>query len=252
MTEKVFVSGSISLKTLPVAIEQRLDNIINNNLEILVGDASGVDTLIQNFCRHRGYKNVTVFSIYSTPRYALPEFCLEIVKAPEHIKSERERQKFKDRAMTAACQYSLVIWDGSSKGSYHNIKRALAEKKKVLVYRSQEGSFLPSSKTNDREVDYIYRDNNGYSAAEIVDYLIGEGHDYFKKTRDFNKRLLEIKVIKKEDGVYLPCSEYEQYFFVTKHRGKVTGIRFRNKFVDWIERWIKDNREPQEMDLFSD
>ena len=121
-----------------------------------------------------------------------------------------------------------------------------------MVYLSQEGSFLTDKKTNDVEIDYIYRKNNGYGAAEIVDHLLSEGHDYFKKTREFNKRLLEIKVIRKENGVYLPCPEYEEYFFISKHRGKVTGIRFRIEFIDWIEAWIRDNREPQEMDMFSD
>jgi hypothetical protein len=252
MSEKVFVSGSISLKTLPCAIEQRLENMIRNNLEILVGDASGVDTLTQKFCRNRNYNNVTVYSIYSTPRFALPDFRLETVEVPETVKSERERQRFKDQAMTSASQYSLVIWNGSSKGSYRNIKRALAEEKKVVVYLSQEGSFLPDNKTNDSEIDYIYRTNNGYSASEVVDELQRTGYDYFNNTRSFNKKLIEIRIIKKEEGVYLPCPEYGKYFFITKHRGKVTGIRFKIEFINWIENWIRENREPRAIDMFSD
>ena len=48
--EKVFISGSLSIKVLPKETEETIDKIINKNAEILVGDAPGIDKLIQKYC----------------------------------------------------------------------------------------------------------------------------------------------------------------------------------------------------------
>ena len=44
----VFISGSISIKTLPSEVIQSFDKIISQNIQVYVGDADGIDTLTQN------------------------------------------------------------------------------------------------------------------------------------------------------------------------------------------------------------
>jgi len=136
MNKKVFISGSISIKKLPKEAQKSIDNIINKNFEILVGDAKGVDSLVQRYCASRGYYNVKVYSIYDAPRNKISDkFRFEKVEVSESVrrKRESERQQAKDQAMTRDCDYCLVIWNGKSKGSYANILRAKELKKVVKV-----------------------------------------------------------------------------------------------------------------------
>ena len=68
MREKVFISGSISIKKLPKEVLKSIDKIISNHFEILVGDANGVDKLVQEYCLKKQYFDVTVYSIFDFPR----------------------------------------------------------------------------------------------------------------------------------------------------------------------------------------
>ena len=250
MSKKVFVSGSITIKKLPNCVENSISRIKEQSLEILVGDADGIDTLIQNYCKKINYSNVTVYSIYSTPRNKVSQFNTRYIAVETDSKKERERQREKDRAMTMDSDYSLVIWDGKSKGSYHNILRAIENNKKVKVYLHSEKKFLESQKITNDEIEFIYRENNGYTAKEVVEYLNNEGEDYFKQTRAFNKCLMEHGIIKKEDGVYLPMPKYEELFIIDKYRGKVKGVKFNNQFINWVEKWVKDIKPPTEISMF--
>lgn len=249
---KVFISGSISIKKLPTAVKESLNNIFKEGMEILIGDADGIDTMVQNYCKRANYSKVTVYSIYSTPRFMVNGFNKKHIIPKSGSKKERELQKEKDEAMTLDSDYTFVIWDGKSKGSYNNIIRALDNDKKIKLYLSEKDSYLPSSKITKTEIEFIFRKNNGYSAAEVVEYLKSEGEDYFQQTRAFNKALIDHKIIKKEDGVYLPMPEYQNLFMIDKYRGKVTGIRFTNEFINWAEKWVKKIRPPEEQSLFND
>jgi len=250
MNNKVFISGSITITQLPDCIEDSIRKIKDQNLEILVGDADGIDTLVQDFCKILNYSNVTVYSIYSSPRYKVPEFNKQYIAVKSDTKKERERQKEKDSAMTQDSDYSLVIWDGKSKGSYQNILRALENKKKIKVYLHSEEQFLATENITYNEIEDIYRKNNGYSAKEVVEHLKGEGEDYFQSTRAFNKCLIEHGVLKKEGNVYHPMQDYSHLFMVNKYKGKITGVRFTNQFISWIKDWVEEIKPPEQSALF--
>jgi hypothetical protein len=238
MNSKVFISGSIAITKLSNDVKESIDKIIANQFEILVGDADGIDKLVQNYCLDMNYFNITVYSITSIPRYkASNHFQMKKVFVGEDIKKERERQQEKDKAMTEESDYSLIIWDGKSKGSYANIVRALENGKKVKVYLDER--FLEPEKTTKEEIDFVYRANNGYTASEVVEFLKESFCDFFTKTQDLNKYLLQKAILTKDNGVYIPNKEYEELFFVDKYRGKITGIRFKNEFIDWIESMLK-------------
>ncbi|MBD3843290.1 MAG: hypothetical protein IE909_15700 [Campylobacterales bacterium] len=247
---RVFISGSISIKKLPVAVEASLDNIFKKGMEILVGDADGIDTMVQNYCKRANYRKVTVYSIYPTPRYMVNGFNKKYIIPKSDSKRERDLQKEKDEAMTLDSEYSFVIWDGKSKGSFSNVVRALENNKKIKLYLSDIDDYMQQSKITKTEIEFVYRKNNGYSAAEVVEYLKREGENVFQHTRAFNKALIDHKVIKKEDGVYVPMPEYKELFMIDKNRGKVTGIRFKNEFINWVEKWVKKIRPPEEQSLF--
>jgi len=248
VNKKVFISGSISIKKIPACVEKSIQRIRDQNITILVGDADGIDFLVQKYSKNLNYYSVYVYSIYSSPRYTITGFNQKHVIAESHSKKERDRQKEKDKSMTMDSDYSLVIWDGKSKGSYQNIIRAIENDKKVKVYLNDENSFLDNSKINSEEITSIFRKNNGYSAAEVVEHLKSKKEDYFKNTRAFNKCLLENNIIKKENGIYKPMPQHEKLIIIIEYKGKITGIKFNNDFIAWIEKWIK---EKESLDIFS-
>ena len=55
---KVFIAGPIAVKQLDSNIIQRLDSIIRNNCTVLVGDANGVDKLVQQYLFYMPVKTV--------------------------------------------------------------------------------------------------------------------------------------------------------------------------------------------------
>lgn len=246
----VFISGSISIKKLPRPVEESLSKISDANMEVLVGDADGVDLMIQNYYKRLNYKKVTVYSIYTNPRNIVADFNKKHIIPKCDSNKERELQKEKDSAMTLDSSYSFIIWDGRSNGSYNNILRAIEHQKKIKLYLNDENRYLESEKINAKEIQYIYRKNNGYSAAEIVEYLKNEGEEFFSQTKMFNKYLLEYKVIKKENGIYLPMPEYQDLFIIDKYKGKTTGIKFTNNFINWVEDWLKEIKPQVEQSLF--
>ncbi|CAA6810424.1 MAG: Unknown protein [uncultured Sulfurovum sp.] len=236
----VFISGSIAIKTLPQEVKNSIDKIIQNNMQILVGDANGIDSLVQNYCLSLEYFNVMVYSITSQPRYkASDKFTLKTISVPHAIQNGREKQQQKDKAMTNDSQYSFVIWDGKSKGSYANVLRAFEQDKKIKLYA--EHRFLEQSEVDSQNIETIYRKNSGYTAFEVVTQL----KNIFTRTQDLNRYLLQNSIIKKDDNVYQPMSQYEDLFIVDKYRGRVKGIKFRSEFLGWIEGSLKRDRMVQ-------
>ena len=162
---------------------------------------------------------------------------------------EREKQKEKDKAMTNDSEYSLVIWDGKSKGSYANILRSLKQNKSVRVYLDEINDFIEQNKVTAPEIEYIYRKNNGYSAQEVVEYLRESNINHFKNTRELNKYLLEKNIIGKEDTVYVPIAD-NKFFIVEIYQGKTAGLKFTNEFMQWFEVELKKSNNFQQDDMF--
>ena len=243
MKDKVFISGSISIRTLPEPVKNSLDNIIKKNMQILIGDAEGIDTLVQKYCMIKKYFDIKVYTIKESPRFkADKNFDLKIVNVPNEIKKERERQQQKDIAMTKDSDYCFIIWDCKSKGSYANIIRAIEYKKKIKLYITDGNRFIERKKINKLNIEFIYREHNGYTASEIITILNEGLSDYFKRAQDLNKFLIKKSVLKKDGNVYLPKQPYTNLFIVEKFRGKNNNLRFKSEFIDWIEKEIKSNK----------
>ena len=240
----VFISGSISIKILPKEVKESINKIIDTQMPILVGDANGVDSLVQDYCFSLNYFSVTVYSISAYPRYrASDNFSLKIISVPSTIKGARERQQEKDKAMTHDSQYSFIIWDGKSKGSYSNINRAFEQDKKVKLYLQDR--FLGKSEIYSKNIEFIYRKNNGYTACEVVEYLKNGMDNIFNRTQDLNRWLIQNSIIKKDNNIYQPIRNYEDLFIIDRYRGRVKGIKFRHEFLGWIEESLKSNRMVQ-------
>lgn len=109
---KVVISGSRSIKVLPKEAINSLDKIIEQGFQILVGDAPGVDSLVQNYLKFKNYQNVVVYHPFGCRNNA-------------GFKSEKVGKSYADRDkyMCNIADFGLAIWDGVSKGTAQNIKR---------------------------------------------------------------------------------------------------------------------------------
>jgi len=47
--------------------------------------------------------------------------------------------------------------------------------------------------------------------------------------------LVQNSIIKKDDNIYQPMSQYEDLFIIDRYRGRVKGIKFRSEFLGWIK-----------------
>ena len=227
---KVFISGSMSLKNLPKKIKDILLRIINNNEKVLVGDAKGIDFLVQKFFSEKNYKNVSVYTIFSIPRNIANSDFTIINIIPSNIKNNRAKQMYKDERMVKDADYCIVIWDGKSKGSYNNILNALKLNKKIKVFLTNENKFLTENEVNNIK-DFFHK-NNGYSAQEIVDEI-----GCFKNIKEFYTFLVNNNIVIKENKKYIPINEYKKYFF---YEGKYNNLKFYESFLKILKRLCRD------------
>ncbi len=128
----VFIGGSRAVSRLNATIRQKLDDFMTRNCHIFVGDANGADKAMQQHFALRGYKNVTVFCMQECRNNSggWPE---------RKIEANTERRDFsyyaaKDIVMAQEAKYGMMLWDGRSKGTLHNIRNLVDARKATLVY----------------------------------------------------------------------------------------------------------------------
>ncbi len=166
--KKVFISGSISLKALPNIVKKSLQTIQEKNIHVLVGDAKGIDSLIQEYFSKKLYFNLTICSIYKIPRHCKNNnFKTILIDVDMDIKSERKKQEKKDEYMSLNSDYSFIIWDGKSKGSFNNIQRAIEYDKLLKVYYTKDDRLLRENELNRDTINKIYEKNNGLTLREL-------------------------------------------------------------------------------------
>ena len=134
---KVFIGGSISIKYLDYEVQDELDKIMQGELDILIGDAYGVDSLIQKYCYKNGYDNVKIYACNGKARNNIGSWSVEAINVSNNL-SGRDFYTQKDIEMSAVCDYGFMIWDGKSKGTFANIKRLNMCGKGGKVYLSNK------------------------------------------------------------------------------------------------------------------
>ncbi len=233
--KRVFISGSIGIKKLPLEIMESIEKIEEKNFEILVGDAKGIDLLVQEKLKNNRYENVLVCSIYEKPRNLFSHtFKTCQVECDSTIKSERKKQTFKDSYMTRNSDYSLVVWDGKSKGSYANIVRSLEQDQAIKIYLETEKRFLNKDEITEEHMGKIFKSNNGYTSTDILNLIRNENIvTSIHSAKEFKDFLLQSKFVKQMGNQLVPSEQYADYFVVENYRGK-TNIRFKSKIIDLI------------------
>lgn len=160
----VFISGSREIPYLPEEVQGRIDNMIDKDLHIVVGDSErGVDSKIVSYLYERSYSNVSIYSIHSASRirpllrdWSLQRITPDIAARKDkngNTTNRRKLETYKDRAMCDVCNYALVIWQDTytdprfgqksvSAGSLRNAVQLLLAGKPVTMYHRRDDPTL--------------------------------------------------------------------------------------------------------------
>jgi hypothetical protein len=137
---KVFIGGSRRIPRLPAEVRARLDRIVTQGFPVVVGDASGADTAVQQYLHSKGYQDVEVFCSGDEFRNNVGGWPVRHVEVAGR-KRDRKFYAAKDRVMTDEATVGFMLWDGKSLGTLQNVARLLAQGKTSLVYVAPTGAF---------------------------------------------------------------------------------------------------------------
>jgi hypothetical protein len=154
---RVFVAGSRSVSKLNSEIKERLNNIIEQNFEVLIGDANGTDKAVQKYLADRRYRNVVVYCM-DVCRNNVGDWPTRHHTADPHSKRDRHYYGIKDTAMANDASCGFMLWDGESKGTLTNVINLLNAHKKSLLYLSGKKRFLKLSDFDDLRTALDARD----------------------------------------------------------------------------------------------
>ncbi|WP_283190017.1 hypothetical protein [Pseudomonas sp. PMCC200344] len=70
----VFIAGSINIKHLDPKVKERINNIVDSEFDVVVGDAGGADTSIQEYLLSLARSKTTVYCSGVVPRNNLGEW----------------------------------------------------------------------------------------------------------------------------------------------------------------------------------
>ena len=172
-SQTIFVSGSRSIKSLPAQVRDHLDRHITANSHILVGDAHGADSLVQQYLANAGYERVTVFHIGAAPRNNYGFKTQQVAGT---------RQTDKDTYMATHADRGLAIWDGKSPGTEKNIGRLDTDVIKVsrpTSIRSEQARADILSRDGQEDFRTIYNVPEGSTRGEHTSNL--HHHDSFAR-----------------------------------------------------------------------
>lgn len=149
---KVFIAGSRRLSKLSRDLSQRLDNIIEKRLTVLIGDANGVDKAVQAYFHRKRYPNVQVFCMEGSCRNNVGNWPMRSVSAANPSRRDFTYYSAKDRVMTDEADYGLMLWDGESRGTLTSIIDLVGKGKPVAVYFSPKKMFYTVRGSSELEI----------------------------------------------------------------------------------------------------
>ena len=161
----VFVSGSSKTtdpeseyyrKELPDEVKTELDNYIKKNNNIIVGDAPGIDTQVQNYLNDKKYSNVSIYTTSKKPRHlANNKWSIHKINTFGLDPNSKDGLMMKDIAMANAAKkgFAVILENGGAGATRNNIRRLLNQNKDVKV-------FMLTSNKGDMYVKNILKELN--------------------------------------------------------------------------------------------
>ncbi|VBQ36407.1 hypothetical protein [Burkholderia pseudomallei] len=138
---KIFIAGSISIKHLDPKVRERIDNIIDADHTVIVGDADGADSSIQSYLLERGANHAVVYCSGDKPRNNIGHWPVTCVQVKHAAPGSRSFFTAKDIEMAKDADFGLMIWDAKSTGTLRNVIELLRRKKKSVVFVNKAKQF---------------------------------------------------------------------------------------------------------------
>ncbi len=158
----VFLSGSRKIGRLNDMVRDRLQNMIDQNFRIIVGDANGADKALQEFFAEAQYNNVLLFCAGSDCRNNVGNWDVKNVQVDPMLKG-RDFYAQKDKKMASEADYGFVLWDGRSAGSISNVIQLLKRQRRIVVYLWPEKKFFNVTVPQDAHELLRYCNSADYS-----------------------------------------------------------------------------------------
>jgi adenine-specific DNA-methyltransferase len=146
----IFVGGSRSVTRLSGEARDRLQTIVRNGFDVVVGDANGADKAVQKHLVDWEYGNVTVFCSSGRCRNNLGQWPVRSVDAPASGKGF-QFYAAKDREMAREADFGLMLWDGKSPGTVLNVLRLIRAGKKAVLLNTKEKNAITFKAESDWE-----------------------------------------------------------------------------------------------------
>lgn len=144
MTTTVFVAGSMNIKHLNQQFVDRVAKIVVSEFDIVVGDADGSDTSIQEALVQMKADRVTVYCSGSQPRNNIGGWKVRNV-FPDTAEGTRAYFTAKDIEMAKIADFGLMMWDAKSTGTLSNVIELLRRGKKSVVFVNKHKDFITVS-----------------------------------------------------------------------------------------------------------
>ena len=135
MRKRIFIGGSKTIYKIDDNVKEKLQEIIKNQNDVLIGDCFGVDKAVQEFFYENRYRNVTVYVSGENVRNNVGDF--KVYSIPTD-KTGFAFYRQKDIAMAKEANCGFMIWDGKSKGTLSNIFDLLSQTKPCEVYFAED------------------------------------------------------------------------------------------------------------------
>jgi hypothetical protein len=136
----IFIAGSMNIKNLDRKIRERIDKIVDSGYSVVVGDADGADTSIQDYLHLKCADQVTVYCSGESARNNVGNWPLANV-VTKAAPGTRAFFTAKDVEMANVADYGLMIWDTKSTGTLSNVLELLSRKKKSYVFVNKDKVF---------------------------------------------------------------------------------------------------------------
>ncbi|SFN49886.1 hypothetical protein SAMN04487859_103240 [Roseovarius lutimaris] len=144
----VFIAGSIKIRKLHPLFVERISNIVSESLAVIVGDASGADTSVQNELLRQNAQDVTVYCTSDEPRNNVGDWRVKRIQSSAEP-GTRAFFTAKDLQMAKDADYGLMLWDAASTGTLSNVFELLKARKKCVVYVNKNQNFINVKEPND-------------------------------------------------------------------------------------------------------
>ncbi|WP_375160786.1 helix-turn-helix domain-containing protein [Bradyrhizobium sp. RDT46] len=161
----VFIAGSISISRLHEKVADRINKIVSSDFNVVVGDADGADTSIQECLQRYQAGKVTVYCTGDSPRNNVAEWPVHRVVSKAKA-GTRAYFTAKDLEMARDSDYGLMVWDCKSTGTLSNVIELLREKKKSVVFVNKNKDFVTISDKGDLERLVAFMSDHARAKAE--------------------------------------------------------------------------------------